>query len=92
MNEVENAVENAEECCSDLKTKWNDWMTSAERSAREDPVKTAGLALGAGILLTVLPVGRVIASLAQIALALVRPALLLLGIVKLIEQVDKKKS
>jgi hypothetical protein len=92
MKNAESATENAAECCSDLRTKLNDWRECAERSAREEPVKTAGLALGAGVLLTVLPVGRILASLVQIALALVRPALLLLGVVKLVEQVEGRKK
>ncbi len=79
------------ECCSDLRAKFDDWKARAEKSVREEPVKTAGLAFIAGIFLTVLPVGAIFAAVVRIALALVRPALLILGIVKIAEAYDRRK-
>jgi hypothetical protein len=80
------------ECCADMKAKFDDWKACAERSIREEPVKTAGLAFVAGLFLTVLPVGRILGGLVRVALALVRPALLILGIVKVVEEFDRRKK
>ena len=84
--------ESSTECCSDLKAKLDDWKACAERSVRDEPLKTAGLAFVAGIVLTVFPVGRILAGLVQVALALVRPALLILGVVKVVEEIDKRNK
>ena len=63
--------ESPTECCSDLKAKLDDWKACAERSVRDEPLKTAGLAFVAGIFLTILPVGRILSGLVQVAFALV---------------------
>ena len=80
------------EYCADLSAKIEDWRACAERSVREEPVKTAGLAFVAGLFLTILPVGRILAGLVRVAFALVRPALLILGVVKLVEEFDKRSK
>ncbi len=59
---------------------------------REDPAKVVGLALLGGVMLTVLPMGRVAGALVRLAFALARPVLLLLGAVKLYEEFDKKQK
>ena len=58
--------------------------------AREEPAKAAGIAVLIGMVMTVLPVGRIVGSLVRLALALVRPGLLLLGAVKLWETFEKR--
>jgi len=83
--------EQSTECCSDLRAKFDDWKARAEKSVREEPVKTAGLAFVAGIFLTVLPVGAILAAIVRIALALLRPALLILGIIKIVDEYDRRK-
>ena len=80
------------ECCPDLSAKFDEWKACAERSVREEPIKTAGLAFVAGLFLTVLPVGRILAGLVRLALASLRPALLILGVVKVVEEFDKRKK
>jgi hypothetical protein len=72
-------------CCADLKAK-------TEKLVREDPAKAIGLALFGGVLLTVLPIGRVLTGLIRLTLALARPLLLVLGAVKLYEEVQKKQN
>lgn len=84
--------ERPNECCADLKSKFDDWKACAEKSIREEPMKTAGLAFVAGIFLTVLPVGSILSGLLRLAFALVRPALLILGIIKAAEYFDKPKG
>lgn len=80
------------ECCSDFQAKFAEWRDCAEKSIREEPTKSALVAFVAGLFLTVLPVGAILGGLVRVALALVRPALLLLGIVKLAEELDKRKK
>jgi heme/copper-type cytochrome/quinol oxidase subunit 4 len=84
--------EPTKECCADLSAKFEDWKACAEKSVREEPIKTAGLAFVAGIFLTVLPVGSIISGLVRIGFALVRPALFILGVVKVVEEIDKRKK
>jgi len=79
-------------CCGDLRAKFDEWKACAEKSVREEPMKTAGLAFAAGIALTILPVGRVLGGLVRLALALVQPVLLILGVVKIVEEFDKQKK
>lgn len=57
----------------------------AEDYARRKPTQAVATAFGAGFLLTVLPVGAIVACLVAIAMTLVRPALLFLGLVKACE-------
>ena len=77
-------------CCNWRKTV-DDLSSSTEKFVREDPAKAIGLALFGGVLLTVLPVGRLLSALVRLAFALVRPLLLVLGAVKLYEECQKNK-
>jgi heme/copper-type cytochrome/quinol oxidase subunit 4 len=83
---------NTSRCCGDFRAKFDEWKKCAEKSVREEPVKTAGLAFAAGIALTILPVGRIVGGLVRLAFALVQPALLILGVVKVVEEIDKQKK
>jgi hypothetical protein len=82
--------ESPNECCADLSAKFDEWKECAERSVREEPMKTAGLAFLAGLILTILPVSRILAGLVQVAFSLVRPVLLILGVVKVIEEIEHR--
>ena len=66
------------------------WSARAQDYFRDEPNKAVGFAVLAGVLLTVLPVGRLFGLIIRIALGLVRPALLILGGVKLYEEVEKR--
>ncbi len=63
-----------------------------EAFAREEPLKAVGLAFGAGLVLTLLPVGAILAAIVRLALALLRPALLILGAMKLYEEIDERRN
>jgi hypothetical protein len=78
-------------CCGDWRKTVDDLTSCTEKFVREDPSKAVGIALFAGVLLTVLPVGRLISALVRLVLALARPLLLVLGAVKLYEEFQKKK-
>ncbi len=63
------------------------FVEKAESFAREKPAEAMGAALGAGILLALLPVGAIVGALVRMAAMLVRPLLVVLGLVKLYEVV-----
>jgi hypothetical protein len=78
--------------CCDWKKTVEDFSACTEKFVREDPAKAIGLALFGGILLTILPVGRILGGLVRLALALARPLLLVLGAVKLYEEYQKSQK
>ena len=86
-----NEFPRSEDCCDWRKT-CDDLSARTADFVREDPAKAVGLALLGGVLLTVLPIGRVVAALVRVAFALARPLLLVLGAVKLYEEFDRKKK
>jgi hypothetical protein len=63
-----------------------------EEYVREEPVKSVGIALVAGIFLTILPVFSIVLGLLRLGTALLRPALLVLGGLKLYEELQKRYS
>ena len=69
-----------------------EWTACAEKTIREEPVKAAGYAFAAGLIVAVFPVGRIVAALVRLALALVRPALLVLGFVKVFDEIDRRRD
>lgn len=64
----------------------------AQNFARQEPAQAVGLAFLTGLVLTVLPVGRLAAVLVRLAFALVRPALLILGAVRFCEAFEKRNQ
>ena len=60
-------------------------LNEAEAFARREPAKAVASAFGIGFLLHLLPIRAILAALAAVAFALVRPALLFLGLLKLSE-------
>jgi hypothetical protein len=76
--------------CCDWKSYVDDFAASTGKLAREEPAKAIGIAFIAGLILTVLPMGRVLGGLARVAVALLRPALIVLGAVKVWEEIEKR--
>lgn len=62
----------------------------AEAYVRDEPSKSVGIALAAGIFLTIFPVGRLLFALVRVALALLKPALLVFGGIKAYEEIQKR--
>jgi hypothetical protein len=60
--------------------------------AREDPMRAVGLAFAVGLVLTLLPIGAIVAGLVRLALSLVRPALLILGATKVYDEIQKRNQ
>ena len=57
---------------------------------RKQPVKSVVWAFFIGIILAVFPLGRIVGALVGLAFALLRPVLLMLGIVKLCEEIEER--
>ena len=55
-------------------------------------MKTVGVAFGAGLILTLLPVGAIVVAVVRLTLSLLRPALLILGAIKLYEEIDQRRN
>ena len=63
-----------------------------EEFTREEPLKAVGIAFVAGLFMTLFPIGSVIGGVIRLALALIRPALLVLGAIKLYEEIDRRQN
>ena len=61
-------------------------VNRVETYTREEPVKALSAAFGVGILLTLLPIGSVVAGVTRLLFLVARPILLILGLVKLNEE------
>ena len=79
-------------CCGDWKKTAGDLGARAQEFARKEPAQAVGVAFLAGLVLTVLPVGRLLAVLVRLAFTLIRPVLLILGAVKLCEEFEKRNN
>ena len=69
--------------------------TLVEKTAsevRKQPVKSVVWAFFIGIILAAFPLGRVVGALTSLALSLVRPVLLLLGVVKVCEEIEERRK
>jgi len=64
---------------------------SCEDSIRRAPLAAVALAFFAGIIFKILPIGALAIAFARLALFLVRPALLIFGIVKAVEIVQDRQ-
>ena len=60
---------------------WND----VEEQIRREPMRAVLLGFAGGFFLCLLPVGKLLGVLIKISLLLLKPALLILGVVKLLE-------
>ena len=85
-------TETAADCCGDWKKAAEDLGARAQEFARKEPAQAVGVAFLAGLVLTVLPVGRLLAVLVRLAFVLARPLLLILGAVKLCEEFEKRNN
>ena len=80
------------DCCGDWRKSVEDFSDCTQKFIREDPAKAVGVALLAGVLLTIFPVGRVLGALVRLVFALARPFLLVLGALKVYEECCQKKQ
>lgn len=66
------------------------WLDKADDYARTEPTRAVVTAAGAGFIINLLPIGAIVGLLAAIAFALVRPALLFMGLLKAGELLSTK--
>jgi hypothetical protein len=83
------AGESQPRCCEG---SLRDWCAMAEKSAREEPAKCAAMAFVAGFLVTILPVGQILGGIVRLALGLIRPVLIILGAMKVLEEIEKRRE
>ena len=67
-------------------------VNQVESYAREEPIKATSAAFGVGILLALLPLGSIVSGLLRLLFLVVRPVLLILGVVKVAEEIDFRRS
>jgi hypothetical protein len=67
---------------------WNE----LEDLVRLEPMKAVVLAVGAGFVLCLLPLGRLLGFLVKLVFLLFKPALVILGAVKLVEYARQRGS
>lgn len=60
-------------------------VDQAEKMAQDEPAKTVAAAVGAGILLHIVPLRFLVAGATAVTLTMLRPALLTLGLIKAFE-------
>jgi hypothetical protein len=59
---------------------------------RKNPVRSVVWAFFVGLFLTIVPIGRLVGALTSLAFLLLRPVLLLLGAVKLCEEIEERRK
>ena len=69
-----------------------DFVERTATSVQKRPVNSVVWAFFIGIFLTVFPIGRIVGAAISLVLALLRPALLLLGVVKLFEELEHRRK
>ncbi len=69
-----------------------EWRAAAEECARKEPAKCAVFAFLAGFVFTILPVGQILDALMRLILGLIRPALVILGAMKVFEEIEKRRQ
>jgi hypothetical protein len=70
----------------------SDLVEKTAEEVRKQPVKSLVWAFFVGIFLTIFPVGRILGLLTGIIFGLLRPVLLLLGLVKISELLSERRK
>jgi hypothetical protein len=69
-----------------------DFVQKTADEVRRQPVKSLVWAFFVGIFLTIFPIGRILGLVTSIIFGLLRPVLLLLGLVKISEVLSEKRK
>jgi len=70
----------------------SDFVQKTAEEVRKQPVKSLVWAFFVGIFLTIFPIGRILSLVTSIVFGLLRPVLLLLGLVKISEILGEKRK
>lgn len=73
-------------------TAFDHLLGRADEFARREPTRATVTAFGAGFLLNLLPLGAIAATTVDVAFSLVRPALLSLGLFRVLELIRHKSQ
>jgi len=73
-------------------TRVGEWLAAAERCGREEPVKCAGAVVAIGVLTSVVPFGRLCSLLVTGVFAIMRPLLIVAGVMKVLEEIERRRS
>jgi hypothetical protein len=76
----------------EVKKPVTDFVQRTAEEVRRQPVKAMVWAFFVGIFLTIFPIGRILGLLTSIVFGLLRPVLLLLGLVKISEVISEKRK
>jgi hypothetical protein len=76
-------------CCEG---QFQDLLAYAERCATKEPLKTSLIAFLVGLVITILPIGQIVGALTRLLLGLIRPALVVLGAMKVFEEIEKRRE
>jgi len=76
-------------CCED---QVQELVACAEKWAKKEPLKTSLAAFAIGLLFTIVPIGHVVGAITRLLFALVRPALIVLGAMKVFEEIEKRRG
>ena len=70
----------------------NDFVQKTAEEVRRQPVKSLVWAFFVGIFLTIFPIGRILSLVTSLVFGLLRPVLLLLGVVKISEAINERRK
>ena len=76
----------------EVKKPVTDFVQRTAEEVRRQPVKSLVWAFFVGIFLTIFPIGRILGLITSIVFGLLRPVLLLLGLVKISEVISEKRK
>ena len=69
---------------TELSSLLEDWAGCADRCVRDQPLRCVGLIFGVGLIASILPFGRIL-------LGVIRPVLLVAGVIKVLEEVERRQ-
>ena len=70
----------------------NDFVQKTAEEVRRQPVKSLVWAFFVGIFLTIFPIGKILSLVTSLVFGLLRPVLLLLGVVKISEVINERRK
>ena len=76
----------------EVKKPVTDFVQKTAEEVRRQPVKSMVWAFFVGIFLTIFPIGGILSLITSIVFGLLRPVLLLLGLVKISEWINEKRK
>lgn len=76
---------------ADSKSTCSNWSACAADCARNEPLKCLSWAFAIGLIVALLPIGRLVGLIVRVLFSLIRPALIVLGLMKAFEEFDRRR-